>query len=108
LYSNVYVKSILFKVLHFQLGVDCRYNTAYYANAYMPATGQFYLQDETRIGDYPLMNVYANFHLKRTRFFLMYYNISDLLFDKKEYFTVPNYALNPGMFKFGISWNFYD
>lgn len=108
LYSNIYVKSILFKVLHFQLGVDCRYNTAYYANAYMPATGQFYLQDETRIGDYPLMNVYANFHLKRTRFFLMYYNISDLLFDKKEYFTVPNYALNPGMFKFGISWNFYD
>ena len=40
------------------------------------------LQDETRIGDYPLMNVYANFHLKRTRFFLMYYNISDLFLIK--------------------------
>ncbi|MCX6307932.1 MAG: hypothetical protein NTY32_03540, partial [Bacteroidia bacterium] len=40
--SDLYLKFTLSKVLQTHLGVDCRYNTAYYAQAYMPAIGQFY------------------------------------------------------------------
>lgn len=107
-YHNLYVTHTLFNVLKFQIGADCRYHTAYYANAYMPATGQFYRQTETLIGNYPFINLYANFHLKRTRFFVMYYNLSEAIFTDKNYTLVPNYPLNPGMVKFGLSWNFYD
>lgn len=107
-YSNFYLKTKIFKqLLTVQLGVDCRYNTAYYANAYMPATGQFHLQNTTLVGNYPLMNVYLNLHLKQFRFFVMYYNLS-AAFMEPNYFTVPDYPLNPGMFKCGLSWNFYD
>ncbi|MED9995303.1 MAG: putative porin [Paludibacteraceae bacterium] len=107
LYSNFYLKALLFKHLTVQVGVDCRYNTAYYANAYMPATGQFYLQDKVKVGNYPLLNVYLNMHLKQFRFFVMFYNLSSA-FMSPSYYTIPYYPLNPGIFKCGLSWNFYD
>ena len=108
LFSNLYADFKMFrKVLNVQIGVDCRYNTSYYANAYMPATGQFYLQNKVLCGNYPEMNAYLNMHLKQFRFFVMWYNFSSL-FMPPTYFTVPHYPLNPSMVKIGLSWNFYD
>lgn len=106
-YSNLYVKGMLSKVLLSHLGIDCRYNTAYNAPAYMPATGQFYTQTAVKVGNYPFMNVYANFHLKRMRFFVMYSHVSRL-FAKPNYFSAPYYPMNPAIIKAGLSWNFYD
>ncbi len=106
-FSNLYATFRIFKVLNVQIGVDCRYNTAYYANAYMPATGQFYVQNKVMCGNYPEMNAYLNMHLKQFRFFVMWYNFSSL-FMQPTYFTVPHYPLNPSMVKIGLSWNFYD
>lgn len=106
-YSNLYASFRLFKILNVQIGVDCRYNTAYYANAYMPATGQFYRQNSVLCGNYPEMNAYLNMHLKQFRFFVMWYNFSSL-FTPPTYMMVPHYPLNPSMVKIGLSWNFYD
>ena len=106
-YSNLYLKGVYSKVLVSQIGVDCRYHTSYYAPAYMPATGQFYSQDEVKIGNYPFMNAYANFHLKRMRFFVMYSHLSRL-FATPAYFSAPHYPMNPAIIKVGLSWNFYD
>lgn len=107
LYSNLYFKDLWFKVLTVQVGVSCRYTTAYYGNNYMPATGIFYLQNEVLIGNYPEMNVYANFHLKRMRFFVQYYHWNKGLFGGNNYFSMPNYPINPGTFQFGLSWTFH-
>lgn len=106
-YSNLYMKGYLSKVLLTQVGVDCRYHTAYYAPAYQPATGQFYTQDEVKVGHYPFMNAYANFHLKRARFYVMYAHVSRL-FANPTYFSAPHYPMNPAILKVGLSWNFYD
>jgi len=105
--SDLYLKFTLSKVLHTHLGVDCRYNTQYYAQAYNPALGQYYNQKELKIGNYPFMNAYANFHLKRMRFFVMYSHLSRFFADPK-YFSAPHYPLNPAILKVGLSWNFYD
>ena len=60
LYHNLYIDAKLAKkVLTVQLGADVRYFTKYHAPAYMPATGQFYLQpenDQVEIGGYPIVN----------------------------------------------------
>jgi len=106
-YSNLYTKFMISKVMTTQIGVDCRYHTAYYAPAYMPATGQFYTQQDVKVGNYPLMNVYGNFHLKRMRFFVMYSHLSKM-FASPNYFSAPHYPMNPSAIKFGLSWNFYD
>ena len=108
LYGNFYYKDKFFKVLTIQLGASVRYHTAYYGNAYMPALGQFYLQKDLLIGNYPEMNVYANFHLKTVRFFIQYYHLNKGLFGGTNYLSMPNYPINPGTFQFGLSWNFWE
>ncbi|MDR3651709.1 MAG: putative porin [Paludibacter sp.] len=107
LYHNFYYDDLWFKVLSMQLGVDVRYNSSYYGPGYMPATGQFFNQSIKKIGNYPVMTAYLNFHLKRTRFFLEYYHVNQL-FMKDAYFSMPNYPIDPAVIKFGVSWNFYD
>ena len=107
LYHNLYYDDLWFKVLSMQIGVNVRYQSAYYAPAYMPATGQFYTQSKVLIGNYPVMSAYMNFHLKRTRFFLEYYHVNNM-FMKGAYYSMPNYPLDPAIMKMGVSWNFYD
>jgi hypothetical protein len=107
MFHNLYYDDKWFSVLSVQLGVNVRYHTAYYAPAYMPATGQFYTQTKTQIGNYPVMNVYLNCHLKRTRFFVEYYHVNNK-FMKGSYYSMPNYPIDPAVMKMGISWNFYD
>lgn len=107
LYHNLYYHGLWFKVLSMQIGADVRYHTAYYAPSYMPATGQFFVQDKMKTGNYPVMNVYINAHLKRTRFFIQYYHINQL-FMKGDYYSMPYYPINPATLKMGLTWNFYD
>ena len=111
LYHNFYMQfKLAKKVLSVQLGADVRYFTKYDAPAYMPATQQFYLQPEegkVEIGGYPIVNVYANLHLKRTRFYVMMYHVNQGM-SKPNYFLAPHYPINPRVLKFGLSWNFYD
>lgn len=108
-YSNLYLNAKLAKVLTVQLGVDYRYFTRYKAPAYSPIIQQFHLQgdDAIEIGNFPVANVYANFHLKRTRFFVMLSHVNESI-GTPNYFTVPHYPINPMLFRFGVSWNFYD
>ena len=77
---------------------------------YSPVIGQFYNQnpdDKIEIGAFPIVNVYANLHLKRTRFFIMMYHVNAGS-GKSNYFLAPHYPINPRMIKFGLSWNFFD
>lgn len=108
LYNNLYYQTRLFSVLKLQLGVSSHFHTSYYAPAYMPATGQFYIQRTTKIGNYPLASAYANFHLKQTRFFIEYYHMNQSWMSTSDYFSMPNYPLNPTTMKVGISVNFYN
>lgn len=64
--------------------------------------------DQVEIGGYPIVNVYANLHLKRTRFFVMMYHVNDGLINRPNAFYAPHYPINPRLLKFGVSWNFYD
>lgn len=105
LYTNAYVQFMVAKVLKVQLGVDAHYFTKYYSPGYDPALLQFYNQKRTKIGNFPFTNAYVNLHLKKTRFFLMMYNILRNT-DDSQYLTLPNYPVDPMIFKFGLSWNF--
>ena len=110
-YGNLYMKfGLAKKVLRIEMGADVRYFSKYYAPDYSPAIGLFYNQnpdDKIEIGAFPIVNVYANLHLKRTRFFIMMYHVNAGS-GKSNYFLAPHYPINPRMIKFGLSWNFFD
>lgn len=105
LYTNMYLVFKVAKVLTVQLGANMYYNTAYYAPYYEPATQQFQIQDEVKVGNYPLVNAYVNFHLKQARFFLLGYNLSSK-FAEPNYFSLAHYPLNPMVLKMGIAVTF--
>jgi len=90
-----------------QPGLNIFYNSPYYANAYMPATRSFYLQDEKEIGNYIYMDAFINVKIQRARFFVMYSNFNSW-FMKHTYYTVPHYPMQDASFKFGITWRFHD
>lgn len=107
-WSNLYLHFNVAKVLRTDIGADVRFFTKYYAPAYSPIIGQFAVQDadhRMEIGNYPWVNVYANFHLKTCRFFVM---MSHVNCTSGNYFLAPHYATNQRTFRFGISWNFFN
>ncbi len=95
-------------VLRLQVGLDGRFNTSYYAPGYNPALSAFYNQREVSVGNYPYVDAFVTAKWKRMRIFLKYQHLNKGLFGNNEYFSVAGYPLNPGMFKIGISWGFYD
>ena len=110
IYANLFLKFRIAKVLNTEIGADVRYFTEYYAPDYSPALGQFVQQnqdDRTKIGNYPLVSVYANFLLKQTRFYIKYYHVNEGT-GNRNYFLVPHYPMTPGVLWFGLSWNFYN
>ncbi|WP_337569544.1 putative porin [Hallella sp.] len=107
-YTNLYLRFKIAHVLKCDFGADVRYFTKYKAPDYVPAIGQYAAQAndvKTEIGNYPLVNVYANFHLKHTRFFAM---MSHVNASSGGYFFAPHYPLNGRVFRFGVSWNFFN
>ena len=95
-------------VLRVQVGFDGRYNTSYYAPSYNPALSAFFNQREVKVGNYPYIDVFVSAKWKRMRILLKYQHLNQNLFGNGEYFQVARYPLNPRMFKFGLSWSFYD
>ncbi|MBN1388314.1 MAG: putative porin [Bacteroidales bacterium] len=93
--------------LQTQLGFEAEYNTAYNSYSYMPATGIFYVQNEIKTGNYPVLNVFANIKLKRTRIFVGVDHVNYGLMGY-DYFISPYYPMNIRTFKYGIAWTFYN
>ena len=110
IYTNLFLRFKIARVLKCDFGADARFFTKYYAPDYCPALGQYAVQtgnNRTEVGNYPIVNVYANFHLQRTRFFVMMSHINAGQ-GKPDYFLAPHYPLNQRIFRFGVSWNFYN
>jgi hypothetical protein len=90
-----------------QLGVDVTYNTLYHPYNYMPATGRFFRQELVSTGDYPFINVFLNFKVKRTRVFIMFDHVNAGLMGF-HYDMIPLYPMNIRMLRYGLAWTFYD
>ncbi len=104
-YGNVYLKTMVSKVMMFQLGVDGYMHDKYYAPGYESLQGQFYNQRDVKIGGFAHANAYINLHLKYTRFFIMLSNIGETLGNRQS-FTTPHYPTNPMTLRWGLSWRF--
>ncbi len=110
IYTNLYLRFRVARVLLAEFGGDLRYFTSYAAPDYSPAIGQYVVQgndEKVKIGNYPTINVYANFNLKGTRFFIMYTHLN-CGSGNRDYFLTPHYPLNCRVLRFGLSWNFFN
>ena len=93
--------------MDFHIGLDVRYNTSFYSDAYEPETGQYHWQNKQKTGNYPFVCGHLNFKLKRTRFFAQFMNATAGLLDG-NFWAAPNYPLYRRTFRLGVAWSFYD
>lgn len=111
IFTNLYLKFMIVKELAVEFGASATWFTKYYAPDYCPQIGQFAVQENeasrVELGGYPFIDVYANFHLKRTRFFLNYTHANAGSGNRMQ-FLVPHYAQNNTVLRFGLSWNFFN
>lgn len=102
-----------YKNLNLSTGLELIYHTNYKADAYMPFTGQFYLQDSYTTQNRPIANAYLNFMIKRFKGYIRLENLNTLLPTSKQYgnaynFTAQNYPSAGLWFRVGIWWNFIN
>jgi hypothetical protein len=107
LQHSFYYEGSIKKIMRIQLGASVYFTSAYYADAYMPATAQFYLQSEKKYGNYPFMDVFLNARVKTVRIFIKVDHLNSG-WTKNTYMLTPHYPMNGRAFKLGISWRFYD
>jgi len=106
-YISMNYRTVISKVMYAQLGVDTRYNTSFYADAYQPGTSRFYIQNKQKIGNYPYIDLHVNMKLKRTRiFFKLMNSASGLIGD--NFYAAPDYPYYRRTYRIGVAWSFYD
>ena len=96
------------KVLYIQAGVDLSYKSAYLADAYMPVTQQFYLQNQQRVEGYLLADLYANLRINRTRLFIKLTHANQGFGQGEGYFVAPGFLQMRRGFAFGVDWYLFD
>ena len=111
IFTNLYLKFKIVNELSVELGADAYFFTEYYAPDFSPQLNQFAIQEneasKIKLGGYPFIDVYANMHLKRTRFFVMFSHINAGN-GNSMYFLAPHYPQNSRVLRMGLSWNFFN
>ena len=111
IFSNLYLKFKIARVLDVELGGNVTYFTKYEAPDFCPMINQFAVQKNTasrvELGEFPFVDVYANLKLKGVRFFVM---MSNVLYSSanRKYFTTPHYPMNGSVMHMGVSWPFFN
>lgn len=104
-----YFQQVMFqKALNLQIGVDVFYNTAFYAQAYNPATRGFYLQNNKLIGNYPLINVFVCGEIRHAIIFASYEHLNQDWFQSTGFYSTPNHPLALTTLRTGVRWRMYN
>lgn len=91
--------------LYIQIGTKFKYFSEYYANAYNPLLAEFTLQNDTKIG-YPMFDAFVNARIRRTRLFFQVDNVFSN-WQKKNYYSAPEYPYRDLVIRFGVVWNWF-
>lgn len=106
--STFYFSKYLFKKrsMFLQTGVTANYFSAYEANTYNPVLGEFTLQNTEIVGGKPILDLFINAEIRRTR---VYFNFENLLAfsNSNYYYATPNNPYRDFVFRFGFVWNFF-
>lgn len=96
----------LSKFVHTNLGLAFHYKSSYAADAYMPVSKQFYLQNDFWVVGYGILDIYLSAKVKNFRVFGKVSHVNYV--DGESYVTTPNYVGKRRAFIFGINWLFFN
>ena len=102
-FTNYYFK----KALYLQTGFIFNYFTKYYINDYNPVTAEAFVQNEKKVGDFPMIDFFINARIRQTRIFLKAEHFNSKM-TGNNFYTAPNYPYRDFIIRFGLVWNFFQ
>jgi hypothetical protein len=106
--SKLYYQGYIFKEALFgQFGVEMYLPSGYRADAYMPVTQQFHLQNSFSTKTYPVLDVFVNADIKTMNVFVKMAHVNYDLWEP-GYYETPGYPGLRRSFTFGLKWMFFD
>lgn len=103
-YSNHFYK----RALYIQTGLTLNYFTKYNANDYNPILSEFFTQNKTQIGNFPMLDFFINGRIRQTRIFIKAEHFNTLFAKTNIFLTAPNYPYRDFIVRFGLVWNFFQ
>ena len=95
------------KAAFIQTGVTFKYFTEYNMNAYDPVLAEFYVQNDQKLGGFPLVDLWFNAKVRQTRIFFKWEHINQLFNSTNSHFSAPGYPYRDAVIRFGLVWNFF-
>lgn len=106
--QSVYYQDEWFKKAAFiQTGVTFKYFTAYNMNSYDPVLAEFYVQNDQKLGGFPLVDIFFNAKIRQTRIYFKYEHVNQLFNSTNSHFSAPGYPYRDATIRFGLVWNFF-
>jgi hypothetical protein len=107
--SRFYVDSPFFdNNVVVQMGLNVRYHSSYFGEAYFTGFQQFHLQNQFQIYAYPVFDFFLNFRINRTRVLLKYNHLNSGFMRQEGYFITPDYTGYKSFLDLGITWYLFD
>lgn len=106
--NTIYFSDHVFKkAMYIQTGFSVNYFTKYYANDYNGLIGEFYVQNQREIGNFPVIDFFINAKVSTAQIYLKaeHFNSS---FTGYNFYSTPNQPYRDFIIRFGISWNFFS
>jgi hypothetical protein len=106
--NTIYFSDHVFKrAMFLQTGLTFKYFSNYYANEYNPLISSFHVQNDKKIGNFPMIDVFVNARIKRTRLFLKAEHINSTI-TGNNFYSTPSYPYRDFIIRFGLIWNFFN
>jgi len=106
--NSLYFTNYFFKkAMYLQTGFIFNYFTKYYINDYNPVTTEAFVQNQRKVGDFPMLDFFINARIRQTRIFLKAEHFNSKM-TGNNFYTAPNYPYRDFMIRFGLVWNFFQ
>ncbi|TBX65965.1 hypothetical protein EZL74_11340 [Flavobacterium silvisoli] len=106
--NSLYFTDYFFKkALYLQTGFTLNYFTKFYINDYNPVTAEAFVQNERKIGNFPMVDFFVNARIRQTRIFVKAEHFNSKM-TGNHFYTAPNYPYRDFMIRFGLVWNFFQ
>lgn len=102
-----YSQNLFKKALFLQTGITFNYFTAYYGNEYNPVIGEFFVQNQKKIGNFTNFDFFFNARIQRTRVYLTLEHFNSSL-SGYNYLSSPNNPYTDFIIRLGLVWNFFQ
>ena len=102
-----YSQPIFRKAATLHPSITVRYFTKYHADAYMPATRTFFLQNEVMIGNFPFIDFSLAIKVKKAHIYAGYSNLF-LLTGNYDAFVAPHYPMRGSRIFIGVNWRLFN